>query len=150
MYLLNGSRETDEYETDITDKKELQIRDTQWAIFSSSYLSTLVKEDLFPKILLLLMLSNITCFWNHSSLPAKIIRATRMKRILRAMGFESNDEYNEIMFLREITHTVNAFNDMADIMSSIPETDSRTKRLENLLSSFAVRIPIRYRTTTGL
>ena len=25
-------------------------------------------------------------------------------------------EYNEIMFLREITHTVNAFNDMADII----------------------------------
>jgi|GEM_PF-6265467 len=30
-----------------------------------------------------------------------------------ALGFESKDEYNEIMFLREITHTVNAFNDMA-------------------------------------
>ena len=28
--------------------------------------------------------------------------------ISKVMGFESNDEYNEIMFLREITHTVNA------------------------------------------
>jgi hypothetical protein len=28
------------------------------------------------------------------------------------MGFKSNKEYNEIMFLREITHTVNMFNDM--------------------------------------
>lgn len=33
-------------------------------------------------------------------------------RISRTMGFESNKEYNEIMFLREITHTVNMFNDM--------------------------------------
>lgn len=33
-----------------------------------------------------------------------------------ALGFESKDEYNEIMFLREITHTVNAFNDMADVV----------------------------------
>ena len=26
----------------------------------------------------------------------------------KTIGFESNDEYNEIMFLREITHTINA------------------------------------------
>ena len=59
--------------------------------------------------------------------------------IAKVMGFESNDEsndeYNEIMFLREITHTVNAFNDMADIVrlySKKPETAEQ--RLENLLS----------------
>ena len=48
---------------------------------------------------------------------------------------KSNDEYNEIMFLREITHTVNAFNDMADIVrlySKKPEMAEQ--RLENLLS----------------
>ena len=51
------------------------------------------------------------------------------------MGFESKDEYNEIMFLREITHTVNAFNDMADVIrlySKKPETVEQ--RLANLLS----------------
>ena len=51
------------------------------------------------------------------------------------MGFESKDEYNEIMFLREITHTVNAFNDMADVVrlySKIPE--AAEQRLANLLS----------------
>ena len=59
--------------------------------------------------------------------------------IAKVMGFESNDEsndeYNEIMFLREITHTVNAFNDMADIVrlySKKPEMAEQ--RLENLLS----------------
>ena len=51
------------------------------------------------------------------------------------MGFKSNKAYNEIMFLREITHTVNMFNDMGDIVrlySKIPET--ATTRLANLLS----------------
>ena len=51
------------------------------------------------------------------------------------MGFESKDEYNEIMFLREISHTVNAFNDMADVIrlySKIPE--AAEQRLANLLS----------------
>ncbi|KAI4441485.1 hypothetical protein C824_003994 [Schaedlerella arabinosiphila] len=32
--------------------------------------------------------------------------------LAQTMGFKSNKEYNEIMFLREITHTVNMFNDM--------------------------------------
>ena len=52
-----------------------------------------------------------------------------------AIGFESKQEYNEIMFLREITHTVNALNDMADIVrlySKRPET--ATQRLANLLA----------------
>ena len=60
---------------------------------------------------------------------------TNKADIAKVMGFESNDEYNEIMFLREITHTVNAFNDMADIVrlySKKPETAEQ--RLANLLS----------------
>ena len=55
--------------------------------------------------------------------------------LAQTMGFESNKEYNEIMFLREITHTVNMFNDMGDIVrlySKNPET--ATTRLANLLS----------------
>ena len=55
--------------------------------------------------------------------------------IAATIGFESNKEYNEIMFLREITHSVNAFNDMADVIrlySKKPET--ATQRLANLLS----------------
>ena len=55
--------------------------------------------------------------------------------LAQTMGFKSNKEYNEIMFLREITHTVNMFNDMGDIVrlySKNPET--ATTRLANLLS----------------
>ena len=55
--------------------------------------------------------------------------------IAKTIGFESNDEYNEIMFLREITHTINAFNEMADIVrlySKKPKTAEQ--RLANLLS----------------
>ncbi len=41
---------------------------------------------------------------------------TSQTDIAKTIGFESNDEYNEIMFLREITHTINAFNEMADVV----------------------------------
>lgn len=51
------------------------------------------------------------------------------------MGFESKDEYNEIMFLREITHTVNAFNDMADVIRLYSKKlETAEQRLANLLS----------------
>ncbi len=76
--------ETDEYETDITDKKELQFV-MQWAIFFKQLpLDLSKKEDAFSKDLLLLMLKQYNLFLaNHSSLPARITRATRMKLILQ-------------------------------------------------------------------
>ena len=75
-----------------------------------------------------------------------------MKLILqKVMGFESNDEYNEIMFLREITHTVNAFNDMADIVRLYSRNRKwQNKGLKIFYQKFCMRIPIRYRTTTGV
>ncbi len=53
----------------------------------------------------------------------------------QTMGFESNKEYNEIMFLREITHTVNMFNDMGDIVRLYSKNhEIATVRLAILLS----------------
>ena len=48
--------ETDEYETDITDKRELQIRDAMTDILKQLPLDLTKTEDAFSKDLLLLML----------------------------------------------------------------------------------------------
>ena len=128
--------ETDEYETDITDKKELQIRDAMGDILKQLPLDLSKKEDAFSKNLLLLMLKQYNLFLESFRFACKNYKGnTNEADISKVMGFESNDEYNEIMFLREITHTVNAFNDMADIVrlySKKPEMAEQ--RLENLLS----------------
>ena len=128
--------ETDEYETDITDKKELQIRDAIGDILKQLPLDLSKKEDAFSKDLLLLMLKQYNLFLESFQFACKnYTGSTNESDIAKAMGFESNDEYNEIMFLREITHTVNAFNDMADIVrlySKKPEMAEQ--KLENLLS----------------
>ena len=128
--------ETDEYETDITDKKELQIRDAMGDILKQLPLDLSKKEDAFSKNLLLLMLKQYNLFLESFQFACKNYKGnTNEAGIAKVMGFESNDEYNEIMFLREITHTVNAFNDMADIVrlySKKPEMAEQ--RLENLLS----------------
>ena len=59
---------------------------------------------------------------------------TEYADVAAKMGFESNQEYNEIMFLREITHSVNAFNDIADIIRTYSKNpDMAVQRLSNLL-----------------
>ena len=128
--------ETDEYETDITDKKELQIRDAMSDILKQLPLNLSKKEDAFSKDLLLLMLKQYNLFLDSFQFACKNFKGNVQEtNMVKVMGFESTDEYNEIMFLREITHTVNALNDMADIVrlySKKPE--AAEQRLANLLS----------------
>ena len=128
--------ETDEYETDITDKKELQIRDAMGDILKQLPLNLSKKEDDFSKDLLLLMLKQYNLFLESFQFACKNYKGNVQEtNMAKVMGFESTDEYNEIMFLREITHTVNALNDMADIVrlySKKPE--AAEQRLANLLS----------------
>ena len=128
--------ETDEYETDITDKKELQIRDAMGDILKQLPLDLSKKEDAFSKDLLLLMLKQYNLFLESFQFACKNYKGNTNEAVfVKEIGIVSNDEYNEIMFLREITHTVNAFNDMADIVrlySKKPEMAEQ--RLENLLS----------------
>ena len=128
--------ETDEYETDITDKKELQIRDAMGDILKQLPLDLNKTEDAFSKDLLLLLLKQYELFLDSFQFACKNYKGnTKEADIAKTLGFESNDEYNEIMFLREITHTVNALNDMADsvrLYSKKPETAEQ--RLANLLS----------------
>lgn len=128
--------ETDEYETDITDKKELLIRDAMGSILNKLPYDMEASETEFSKNLLLLMLQEYELFMDSFRYACKNFKGnTENTDIAATMGFESNNEYNEIMFLREITHSVNAFNDMADIIrlySKKPETAAQ--RLANLLS----------------
>ena len=128
--------ETDEYETDITDKKELQIRDAMSDILKQLPLDLNKKEDAFSTDLLLLMLKQYNLFLDSFQFACKNFKGNAQEAdMAKVMGFESTDEYNEIMFLREITHTVNALNDMADIVrlySKKPE--AAEQRLANLLS----------------
>ena len=144
--------ETDEYETDITDKKELQIRDAMGDILKQLPLDLNKTEDAFSKDLLLLMLKQYELFLDSFQFACKNYKgSTKDADIAKVMGFESKDEYNEIMFLREITHTVNAFNDMADVDSSIQRNRKQpNKDLPIFYPKLCMRILNRYSKTTGV
>ena len=88
----------------------------------------------FSKDLLLLMLQEYELFMDSFQLACRSFQGETDKDIA-AMGFKSNQEYHEIMFLREITHSINVFHDIAEIMrlySKRPEMAS--ERLADLLS----------------
>ena len=128
--------EAEEYETDITDKRELQIRDAMSSILNRLPLDLNDEEADFSKDLLLLMLQEYELFMDSFRFACKNYKGnTENADIAATIGFESNKEYNEIMFLREITHSVNAFNDMADVMRLYSKNPKVAEtRLANLLS----------------
>ena len=127
--------ETDDYETDITDKRELQIRDTMSDILTIFPLDMKERESDFSKALLLLMLREYAAF-NDSFKTAceKYSGNNGNDNLAKTAGFESADEFNEILFLREVTHTINTLNEMGDIIRMYSKNpDVAVTRIQNLL-----------------
>lgn len=131
--------ETDEYVTDITDKKELEIRDVVKSILGRLPFDLESSESDFSKDLLLLMLQEYGLFMDSFQLACRNFKGdTENFGIAATIGFESGKEYNEVMFLREITHSINAFNDIADIIRLYTKKpEAAAQRLANLLSEIS-------------
>lgn len=130
--------ETDEYETDITDKRDLQIRDLMGRLSVSDKEELSDEQFAFSKDLLIYILSEYELFLDSFKFGCTNYQNDKQnKDIAKAMGIDSVKEYNEIMFLREVTHSINAYNDIADVIrlySKIPEKAS--ERLANLMADF--------------
>ena len=136
----------------VTDKRELLIRDVMSSILSKLPYDMEQAESEFTKDLLLLMLREYELFMDSFQFACKNFKDNAENAALaQTMGFESNKEYNEIMFLREIPHTINMFNDMGDIVrlySKNPET--ATTGLQIFFLWYQGKNPNRYRLATGV
>lgn len=130
--------ETDECETDITDKRDLQIRDLMGRLSVSDKEELSDEQFAFSKDLLIYILSEYELFLDSFKFGCTNYKNDKQnKDIAKAMGIDSVKEYNEIMFLREVTHSINAYNDIADVIrlySKSPEKAS--ERLANLMVDF--------------
>ena len=130
--------ETDEYETDITDKRDLQIRDLMGRLIVSDRKELSDEQFAFSKDLLIYILSEYELFLDSFKFGCANYKNDKQnKDIAKAMGIDSVKEYNEIMFLREVTHSINAYNDISDVIrlySKSPEKAS--ERLANLMADF--------------
>lgn len=109
--------ETDEYVTDITDERDLQLKDIFGRLTCLEQDGLKDEEFAFSKDLLIYMLSEYESFMvSFRSGCEKYKGSQRGKSIAKTTGFGSVQEYNEVMFLREITHSINAFNDIEVIL----------------------------------
>lgn len=128
--------ETESYDSDITDKKELLIRDSMERILDKLPYNMTKEEDAFSKDLLLLMLQQYESFIDSFGHACKSYKGNDENAdVAKTIGFNSLAEYNELMFLREVTPTINTFTDMADIIRTYSKNEKvAAKRLANLLS----------------
>lgn len=131
--------ETDEYETDITDKRDLQIRDLMGRLIVSDRKELSDEQFAFSKDLLIYILSEYERFLDSFKCGCTNYRNDKQnKDIAKAMGIDSVKEYNEIMFLREVTHSINAYNDIADVIRLYSKSPEKAaERLANLIADFS-------------
>ena len=108
--------ETEEYITDISDEKDLQLQDLFGRLTCMEQEELKDEEYAFSKDLLIYILSEYESLDSFRSGCEKYKGSQRGKSIAKTTGFDSVKEYNEVMFLREITHTINAFNDIEVIL----------------------------------
>ena len=130
--------ETDEYETDITDKRDLQIRDLMGRLSVSDKEELSDEQFAFSKDLLIYILSEYELFLDSFKFGCTNYKNDKQnKDIAKAMGIDSVKEYNEIMFLREVTHSINAYNDIADVIRLYSKNAKKaTQRIQVLLENF--------------
>ena len=121
--------ETDEYTTDITDNRDLKIRDLMGRLAVTDQQDLSSEEYAFTKDILIYLLTEYESFLESFRFASS--------RIKEDTGIESQKEYNEIMFLREVTHTINAYNDISDVIRLYTKSPKKAEeRLENLMSFY--------------
>ena len=131
--------ETDEYESDVTDKRDIQIRDLMGRLSVTAQNELSEEQFAFSKDLLIYMLSEYDLFLESFKFGCtNFLNNEKNKDIATAMGIDSVKEYNEIGFLREVNHTANAYNDIADVIRLYPKNpDKAGQRLKNLMDTYA-------------
>ena len=129
--------ETEEYEERITDKRDLMIRDLMSDILGEEQRELDKDEFAFTKDLLILMLTEYELFlesFRNGCLNYKNSNDENTD-IARLTGYASTRDYNEMGFLREVMHSADTYNDIADVIKTYPRNAKRaTDRLKNLLS----------------
>lgn len=131
--------ETEECESDVSDKRELQIGDAMTEILHEIHLIHLgMKDDEleFSKDLLLLMLKEYMNFVkNFKTANEKYATLTGKEEIALAAGFESEEELNEALFLKQIHQTTDTFREIRDILRNYPHNPQEScQKMRRLLS----------------
>ena len=107
--------ETDKLDPEVTDALEIRIRDSYQRIQSSFPLKLKTIDADFAKTLLLEDL--ITSFEN---VDERCSNVKRYRRIAVELGLNSEEELKNLLYHREIKHTVNELRDASDVLDRYP------------------------------
>ena len=130
--------ETDEYETRITNKRDLRIRDLMSDILHDEPENLDKNESAFAKDILIYLLEEYRLFLDSFENGCENYKKnSKNKDIAKAMEFTSTKEYNEIMFLREVMHSINAYNDISEVIRLYSRDAAKaSERLKNLMTLY--------------
>ena len=130
--------ETDEYESDVNDNRDIRIRDLISRIAASPQDELSDDEYDFSRDLLIYMLSEYELFLGSFKNGCENYKDTnKYEDIAKAMGMKSVTEYNEFMFLKEVMPMINAYSDIADVIRLYSKNAKKaTQRIQVLLENF--------------
>ena len=134
--------ETDKLDPEVTDALEIRIRDSYQRIQSSFPLKLKTIDADFAKTLLLYLLESfedlITSFEN---VDERCSNVKRYRRIAVELGLNSEEELKNLLYHREIKHTVNELRDASDVLDRYPsDPGGAFDKLKNLLRYFPAEI----------
>ena len=121
--------------SDISDEKDLKIKDIFGRLTCLEQEKLKDEEFAFSKDILIYILSEYESFLDSFRSGCEKYKGNqRGKNPAKVTGFGSVNEYNEVMFLREITHTINAFNDLEVILRNYSKnSDDAYMQLKRLM-----------------
>lgn len=130
--------ESEEYEIEVTDKRELQIEDAMGELLQEIHFihADMQDEELhFSEDLLLLLLKEYMSFIKNFKIANdKYVRLSGKENLAKEAGFASEEELNETLFLRKIFHTTDMFRELGEVIRLYPKDSKRaSQRLKQLL-----------------
>ena len=132
--------ETDQIASEISDQTDRAIRDAFQEISSMFPLNLSEQENMYSKELLLILLKEFKEFCKSFEFAtgqySVVNEQTGFITSLEGMDL-TPDEFNAVMFRREITHTISAFIELEDILSGYARQPKVARnRLHRMLSFY--------------
>ena len=118
--------ETDTTGSDFVDERMVKIEDTMKEILQSFPLKMGREDAVFSEDILLTLLNEYLAF-NRSFEFALDNFSDGNDDLATTIGFDSAKEYNDVMFLREVTHTINTLNQLADAIRMYSKDKEKAK-----------------------
>lgn len=128
--------ETEEFVSDVSDDRDLRIRDLFGDITCIDQDNLSEEEFSFMRDVLIYILREYELFTEGFKYGCKNCKDTnKYEDIAKVTGFSSNKEFNEVMFLREMTPMINALNNTAEALRVYSKDADRGYRdLRNLMT----------------